>query len=126
MLLTNLLGISFSLLLSWLLVERFEGIGAAISIIAPAYASALITFFLVLKKIPYNPRFVFFMITFLLCMVFAGVDFTFVSMLDASIVQVLLKAAELLVFCVLFYLFDNEIKQDINNLAAKFLQKKSR
>jgi O-antigen/teichoic acid export membrane protein len=125
MLMTNLLSISLSLVLSWLLVERYEAIGAAIAIIAPSYVSALITFGLVFRKLPFNPRFMFFILAFFLSMALVSMDWLFVNALDFSVVQVLLKAGELTVFFFMFYLLDSELKMNVKNLAAKFFDKKS-
>lgn len=123
MLMTNLLGISLSLVLSWMLVEKLGAIGAAIAIIGPSFVSALITLLLVFRRIPFNPRFAFIFIAFLICTALASVDFFFVSVLSFSTTQVLIKAAELIGFFILFYMLNTEIKKDVQNLAAKFFYK---
>lgn len=126
MLMINLLGISLSLLLSWLLVERLEAIGAAIAVVTPSFVGAGFTLILVFRKLPFNPRLIFFTLAFLFSMVLASIDYLLVSMLDFSFAQVLLKAAELLVFFILFYLLDSEIKRDVQNLVTKLLYKKGK
>lgn len=122
MLFINLSGISLSLLLSWLLVERLEAIGAAIAVITPSFVGALITLACVFKKIPFNPRFVFFLIAFLACLGLAALDFFFVNRLAFSIVQVALKLGELTTFFIIFYRADDEIRKDVQSLAVKFFQ----
>lgn len=126
MLMINLLGISLSLLLSWLLVGKLAAIGAAIAIVTPSFVGALFTFTIVFKKLPFNPRLAFFVFAFVFSLILAGLDHLYVNRLDFSMIQLLLKMTEFSFFLILVYFLDSEIKEIAQSFLAKIFIRKSR
>ncbi|MBX2894297.1 MAG: oligosaccharide flippase family protein [Cyclobacteriaceae bacterium] len=123
LLLINMIGISLSLVLSWLLVRSYHEQGAAMAIITPSFVGAVLMFWFTRKKITFHPPWIFIFTCFALSMIIVSVDFFLIQDIRPYYVGLLLKAAMTAAFVLGCFKTDPKIFEIVSVFINKIRKK---
>ena len=109
LLLINMIGISLSLLLSWLLVQRYHETGAALAVIAPSFVGAVLMYWFTRKKITFHPPWMFIFTCFGASLLIIATDMLLIQAVQQYYVLGVAKVIMISVFIGSCYRADREI-----------------
>ncbi len=105
----NMIGISLSLILSWLLVRSYQETGAAVAVITPSFVGAILMYWFTRKKITFHPPWIFIFSCFGFSLLISGVDTFLIQGIEQYYLQVVCKVVMVSAFVLGCYQTDREL-----------------